>query len=598
MKKSSPHRDVSTVTTAFDWTLVFLVAALSAYVFTAYGFGLRLAFVNDDYLFLDKAIRSSFFDLWKPHELIFGWYRPWSREFHYGCLLHLAGLREAPFHLVNFALWITDMTLYFVLSRRLVSQSAAVIGTAGLASLALWGTPVLWIAGAQDLWMLLFSLATLLAVAHGRTRWAFAPFALALFSKETAAAVPSIACAMLILIEKVPVRSALRKTAGLWSILVVWMVLHPTLRLRMFGTMRHSTESDLRPGPLVTATKTLLAQVNLQDRLAPEGGWPTILLPAAAAALLLGGLIYLAGRKGGKRTVSSSGIALGLAWALAGWWILFLPSIGWHAYYGCLGSMGFWLAAGTILSAHRRVAMALVMALAVLAAGERATLSWDWGSTWYQARAGRILGGMRSQLFQLHPTLPAHSRLYFAEIPNNVGFLAGDGPAVRIWYRDSTLRASYFSAYEPRWPAEPGSDYFFLFDTTRGLDEIVAGESPSDPGWRRRHGLLASLFIHSGNVSGAATEYAALARAPSAEPGQALFAAAAFEASGEPESARVYRALAVRSLGDSAVRLDLPELVAIARTQADSALWRRLVRRSGIKPNQGSSKEPRQQANP
>jgi hypothetical protein len=36
------------------------IAALIAYVAVAYGHGLRLAFLNDDYLFLDKIRGASF----------------------------------------------------------------------------------------------------------------------------------------------------------------------------------------------------------------------------------------------------------------------------------------------------------------------------------------------------------------------------------------------------------------------------------------------------------------------------------------------------------------------------------------------------------
>src|SRR5262249_6842970 len=146
---------------------------------------------------------------------------------------------------------------------------------------------------------------------------------------------------------------------------------------------------------------------------------------------------------------------------------------------------------------HRGLAIAGVVALALLREASANTVSWDWGSPWYQARAGRILRSMRARLFELHPRLPPHSRLFFAELPNNIGLLAGDGPALRIWFDDSTLRGFYFSAYEPR---DSGSDYFFLFDSLQALQEIVPGEPPDGTArWQHEHRLLASLFIHSGN---------------------------------------------------------------------------------------------------
>ncbi|HEV8481875.1 MAG TPA: hypothetical protein VGR66_13915, partial [Candidatus Eisenbacteria bacterium] len=65
-----------------------LLGFLALFLWIAYGFGLRLAFINDDYFILDKVRSSSFVDLWKPHDLVFNWYRPWSRELHYWLLLH------------------------------------------------------------------------------------------------------------------------------------------------------------------------------------------------------------------------------------------------------------------------------------------------------------------------------------------------------------------------------------------------------------------------------------------------------------------------------------------------------------------------------
>src|SRR5262249_16300722 len=156
-RRVAPHDSTARATSrAVPWALIGLLAAFLGF---AYGFGLQLAFVNDDYFFLDKVWHASFLDLWTPQDLLFNWYRPWSRELHYWALFHLAGFREPAYHLANFVLWLGVMTLYFALVRRLVGESAAIIASAGLAALALWGSPILWIAGAQELWMLAFALA-------------------------------------------------------------------------------------------------------------------------------------------------------------------------------------------------------------------------------------------------------------------------------------------------------------------------------------------------------------------------------------------------------------------------------------------------------
>src|SRR5207247_5543938 len=115
-------------------------------------------------------------------------YRPWSRELHYWTLQRLAGARETAFHLTSFSLWITALALYYAYARRL-SRSVAAVALLGVAGLAAWGVLVLWIAGAQDLWMLVFALGSLLALASGKRTGSAVLYAAALLSKETAAVV-------------------------------------------------------------------------------------------------------------------------------------------------------------------------------------------------------------------------------------------------------------------------------------------------------------------------------------------------------------------------------------------------------------------------
>ena len=548
------------------------VVVLAAYFGIAYHTTISLPLLNDDYVFLDKVRQSSFADLWKPERLAFNWYRPFSREVHYWVLDRLVGANEATFHSVNAALWLFVMVLYFVLVRRMAGNGPAVAATAGLAALTLWGAPLSWVAGAQELWMLLFSLLFLHAIVSSRVALSVVPMVLALLSKETAAILPVLAAAYFWIVRGDPPTKVLRRTSILWIGMIVWLLAHPTLGARMFGPLRHSVESDTRSSPGSIALKTLLAQMNFNGPLAPETGWAALLIPATLGAALLGTWVFLGvpapsdpdTRRGAERGV----VMFGGAWALLGWSILWLPSIGWHSYYGVLGSLGCWMAVGTLLSRQRRVAAAAVMILAFTREVQAATPSWDWSSPWYQTRAGAILGSIRERLFQFHPVLPPSSRLFFARIPNNIGLLAGDGPAIRIWYNDPSLEARYYSDYAPRGLEEAeGRDYFFRFDTATVLVEVLTDEESvpeaihSNPAWQRDHENLAALFIQKGNVPGAAAEYARLAVAFPERADYSLYAGAAHEALGAKSKAEEFYAAASRVYGRTVVRDRAAELV-------------------------------------
>lgn len=561
-----------------------LIILLGAYLALVYGRGLHLPFLNDDYVFLDKVRGLSFSELWKPERLFFNWYRPWSRELHFWVLRNVAGLREWPFHLVSFGLWMATMVLYFLFVRRLSGPSAAAIATGGLAGLALWSAPLLWISGAQDLWMLFFALLFLHALARGRDSLGLLFLLLALLSKEAAAVLPAVAFCFLWLIEGRSPIQALRRTAWNWALLIVWFVVHPTLMDRFFGPLQHSLETEGRLGPGSTMLMTLLAQLNLDGRFDPDGGWGLALARGAMSAAILAILVIVisrtASRAGSEEEPRRAGavIAFGLLWTAAGWAILFLPSIGWHSYYGVLGSLGCWLVIGTALRRRLGVAVAVVLVVATLREARATTPSWDWGTDWYQQRAGNLLGAIRDRLFELHPEFPAHSRIFLARIPNNIGLLAGDGPALRVWYDDPTLKAGYYSSYTPRLPGETsGVDYFLRFDTLQVLVEVESGpatrvgEFRTYPGWQRDQSVLASLFLRSGSPRAAAAAFARVFAGSPDLPNYAVFAATAYEVAGDTLEADRYYHEAVLVDGDSLVGVWRKDLLEEARRYAGSS---------------------------
>ena len=189
---------------------------------------------------------------------------------------------------------------------------------------------------------------------------------------------------------------------------------------------------------------------------------------------------------------------------------------------------------------HRwQVAAAAIALLAVLRGAQASTPTWDWGDEWYQRRAGNVLSSIQTDLLRQHPTLPPHTRVFFGHIPNNIGLIVGQSPALRVWYRDSTLQAGFYSYYRPRAESAPrGDDLFFRFDTLSGLVEVRAGPEDVQGGrlanrsWEDDHEKLAMLFLRSGDVPRAAGEFEKLSTLPH-RPDAAGYAAVCWEVAGD-----------------------------------------------------------------
>lgn len=545
-----------------------LALLLAVFAAVAYAPALSLPFVGDDYVFLDKTRDATFWNLWAFWNPDLGWYRPWSRELHFWALQKTVGLHELGFRTIGILLWITALSLYAAIVRRLASRRVATIATLGVASLALWGTPLLWISGSQDLWMLCFTMASTLLFVVGRAGWAVLSFGLALLSKETAAVLPALIGAYLILVERRRPLDVLRRTGPFWAVTLAWLLLHPTLHARLLSGMTTAAELEHRPPPLGILVKTILSTLNLDVLPRPqEVGWGMALRVVASAVVLAGGVALVTrGRPGvdsypggGEKPAALTRFAA--VWMAIGWFPLFLPSIGWHAYYGCLGALGAWFALARWLEHRRRVAVVAVMSLAILRGAQANTLSWDWGRESYWQRAGSILSAIRDELHRQHPTLPPHSRVYFAHIPNNIGLIAGRSPAMRVWYRDSTLQAGFYSHYRPR-PASAaaGEDYFFRFDSSAGMVEVKAGAEDvqlglrSNSHWEGDHEVLAVLFLNNGDVPRAASEFEKLSVLPH-RPDAAVYAGVCWEAAGDTARADSLITRAGSRMGLSHARL-------------------------------------------
>ncbi len=303
--------------------------------------------------------------------------------------------------------------------------------------------------------------------------------------------------------------------------------------------------------------------VNLDAVPRPEFGWSGPLLLGAAGALCLVALA-LAALRPRVRPAREPAVparrlaALAGAWALAGWLPLLMPSVGWHAYYGLFGMLGAWLLLGAWLARRPVLALTVVAALALLRPLQAATVSRDWGDEWYQRRAAEFIDFMQRDLLAKVPAVPPHSRLYFLDVPSNVGFLQGDGPALRLWYRDPTVSGGLLSQYRARPAGSPaGPDRFFRYDSLAGWIEVRRGPEDAaarsaDRLWREDHERLAIALSRGEDWPGAAGEYAKLAAACPDSVDYLYYAGLAARAAGDSTAARTWlvRAAALPSADD------------------------------------------------
>jgi hypothetical protein len=524
---------------------------LAAFLFSQYGWALRASFVNDDYVFLDQTRSLPFLSVWVPHVLWLGrYYRPWSRELHYWTLQHLFGSHEVPFHVVSLVLGLGVLVLYFQLARRLAGTRVAGVATAGVATLVAWGMPMVWAAGAQDLWMMLFALASLLLLAQGRRALATLAYALALLSKETAALLPGIGLALGVLAEGRPLRAVLRRVTPMLVVGVAWAAFHPQFGGRLWCAPAPGPAVHLNTDPARTALRTLLAVFNLDAVPRPEFGWRQPLLLGAIGSIFLAGVVcWTLIRSGGRGRDPTAAprhlVPFAVAWTGAAWLPLAMPSIGWHVHYALFGMLGAWLALGVLLARRLTLALAVVVALALLRAAQAARVSEDWGDEWYRRRAAEFLGFMQRDLHAKAPSVLPGTRFFFWGVPSHVGFLAGNGPAIRVWYGDSSLRAGLLSDFQVRPPGSPrGRDLFFRYDSTAGWvnvhegPEDVARARAANPRWREDNERLAVALARGGDWPGTAAEYAKLAEAFPADPDYAYYAGLAALAEGDTAAAR------------------------------------------------------------
>src|ERR1051325_1484554 len=279
----------------------------SLFLFVRYRDAFVIPFLNDDYVFLDKVAGRGFGALWGPPNVALTWWRPWSREFHYWWLRRAFGPVEWPFHLVNLVLACGVLAALWAFLRRLVGAPAASIAVAGAATMPGWAVLLLWSGGAQDLWMLLLSLLSLLAWRADRVGWAALAYALALLSKESAAPMLLFFFA-LDFWDRRPWSKSLLRAAPSFAVALAWTLAHSLLLGGLWtGTPVPLVRAPGAVAPWLAVLKSVLTAFSLDAWPLPDGGWKSVWWDGLRGALLLLCFVKLLARLDEQSTHVPSG---------------------------------------------------------------------------------------------------------------------------------------------------------------------------------------------------------------------------------------------------------------------------------------------------
>ncbi|HEV8479865.1 MAG TPA: tetratricopeptide repeat protein [Candidatus Eisenbacteria bacterium] len=506
-------------------TLLGLAAILLFFV-ARYLWVVHVAWINDDFLFLERARISSFIGNASAEDAIGNAYRPISRNFYFWTARRLFGTEPLGFHVASLLIAMASLVLFFFVLRRLFApprsdlssaDGPALVGTLLFAAHPVAATPVAWACGVQDLLCVGLASAAFLAFLSGKRVLYPALTMAAVLSKEAAVALPLVVWTYDVLVRRTGWKRATVAQAPMLVLLAVWAATNPWLPWAERGALVHSpvrgrTSLFGRHDPAAAwlALRSLVLAVPGIDFVWPFGWQATagqILFAAAALVIALRA-------SWPKRPVRWLAL-VGLVWVVTGVLPLFavISHFVYYGFYPALGAAIVAVAALVLLFRSSRTvwigrvaAVAMVGAL-IAGAGQRHTPNLLDGQA--VRRSSSYLTRFESDLRRMHPTLEPGAHCYFWNVPVNIGFQLADGIALRVWYADSTLRGEWMDDYVPA----PGHrDYFFGHDGNGHLFEIVRGEP--DPYMKNPpatfadcHNDLGVRLANLGDVAGAQTEW-------------------------------------------------------------------------------------------
>ena len=462
--------------------LLAMIALLAAILVLRQG-DVRAPFFADDYLFLDQVAGHSLPAVLAQPDPIGNDYRPVSRQVWFWTLSRVGGGGPGIFHVANLALLLFSLLLLGYLAYTLGGPVVAGVAVALVGLHEATDVTQLWASGSQDLLALAFALLAMVLHRAGRHSIAAAAVFLAVLSKETAVVAPVLA----VLVDH-RAREGWARTLGrsrplfigLGLALVVWMA--GVLRLHLSPGLGAALGRDS-----IAAAFAHLLHLSIGLEWSRNGAvpvWPTVALLVALPLVLLAMIGLWQGPSRGRSSSASASapaparaMAIGIAWAGLGALPIAAAAPVWSSYQYLFALCGAGLALGGMLSYAPRPAALIAVAAILLSSDQSRRVAefsaardpWTFRShvnRAYLKRATVHQERLLADLRRVRPELPKNSTLFFAGVPEYIGFQVGDGPLVRWNYRDPTLRAYYATEFSEA-KAKRGPTFFFVVENDR-----------------------------------------------------------------------------------------------------------------------------------
>jgi 4-amino-4-deoxy-L-arabinose transferase-like glycosyltransferase len=396
-------------------------------------------------------------------------YRPVTLVFA-AAFVPLFGTDPWPYHFIPVVFHLANTVLFYLLTRRLLTDSAGTLAATGfwaLHSVAGWVT--YGITYISDFMMVFFALCCLILSVDARREdsrikriLAVGMFSLALLSKEAAVALPPALLLCLVLAEISPLRRrvtvrdvvqiALRSLPlPLLCLFLVAVYAAPMVWWMQSGALYTQGEAaayDIDPfASLLSKAKYLYWAFNLADPLSiPHPNRNRALALVLMGSLWAAWTVDLSRRKFKPAPLEWGGLLILLCLSLPAAmlsqriakWYLYLPLIGIALAFGHFGTR----IAGPIPERRRRAAAAVVPALLLApVVFSSAVQTRSFLNSSDSAYASRVVASCVADFRAQHPVLPPETTIYVLRtFEKNVSEFFGNGKLYELFYPGRRIR--------------------------------------------------------------------------------------------------------------------------------------------------------------